>query len=163
MTSETTESNATKASEDFGGLRMTKQRQVVYEVLTGNGLSHPTASEVFVSAKDRMPSISLATVYNCLESLTTAGRSAKSTSTARRPVIARTSNPTRTFTAPTATRCSTSASRAAPTPPRSGRSHPVAASRRCTSRCAASAGHVLSAARTRPPDRQFLKTDFLFS
>jgi Fur family peroxide stress response transcriptional regulator len=52
---------------------MTKQRQVVYEVMTAHGLSHPTASEVFVSAKDRMPSISLATVYNCLESLTTAG------------------------------------------------------------------------------------------
>ncbi len=73
MTSETTEATAPKASEDFGGLRMTKQRQVVYEVMTAHGLSHPTASEVFVSAKDRMPSISLATVYNCLESLTTAG------------------------------------------------------------------------------------------
>ena len=52
---------------------MTRQRQVVYDVLTDLGPSHPTASEVFVSAKERMPSISLATVYNCLETLTGAG------------------------------------------------------------------------------------------
>lgn len=61
------------ALEDFGGLRMTKQRQVVFEVLTDISCQHPTASEVFASAKMRMPSISLATVYNCLESLTGAG------------------------------------------------------------------------------------------
>ena len=59
--------------EEFGGIRMTKQRKVVYEVLSDLGVHHPTASEVFVSAKERMPSISLATVYNCLESLTQAG------------------------------------------------------------------------------------------
>jgi Fur family peroxide stress response transcriptional regulator len=52
---------------------MTKQRQVVYEVLADLSQGHPTAAEVFVSAKERMPSISLATVYNCLESLTGAG------------------------------------------------------------------------------------------
>lgn len=52
---------------------MTKQRQVVYEVLTDLGAKHPTASEVYVTAKERMPSISLATVYNCLETLTGAG------------------------------------------------------------------------------------------
>ena len=69
----TTQTIVSKASEDFGGLRMTKQRQVVYDVLTDLGPSHPTASEVFVSAKERMPSISLATVYNCLETLTGAG------------------------------------------------------------------------------------------
>ncbi len=62
-----------KAREDFGGVRMTRQRRVVYEVLTDLGPKHPTASEVFVTAKERMPSISLATVYNCLESLTGAG------------------------------------------------------------------------------------------
>jgi Fur family peroxide stress response transcriptional regulator len=73
MTSDTTETNPAKASEDFGAVRMTKQRQVVYEVLTNLGHHHPTASEVFVSAKERMPSISLATVYNCLETLTGSG------------------------------------------------------------------------------------------
>lgn len=34
---------------------------------------HPTATEVFIRVKQRMPSISLATVYNCLETLTQAG------------------------------------------------------------------------------------------
>lgn len=62
-----------RAVDDFGGLRMTKQRQVVYDVLSDLGHEHPTASEVFVSAKEKMPSISLATVYNCLDSLTSAG------------------------------------------------------------------------------------------
>jgi len=61
------------APGDFGGLRMTKQRQIVYDVLADLGSKHPTASEVFVTAKERMPSISLATVYNCLETLTGAG------------------------------------------------------------------------------------------
>ncbi len=73
MESPSTETSVSKASEDFGGLRMTKQRQVVYEVLADLGHHHPTASEIFVSAKERMPSISLATVYNCLDTLTGAG------------------------------------------------------------------------------------------
>lgn len=60
-------------AEEFGGLRMTRQRKVVYEVLHDLGHQHPTAAEVYVTAKERMPSISLATVYNCLESLTGAG------------------------------------------------------------------------------------------
>jgi len=34
---------------------------------------HPTALEVFMRAKDRMPTISLATVYNCLDALTESG------------------------------------------------------------------------------------------
>lgn len=34
---------------------------------------HPTAVEVFFRVKETMPSISLATVYNCLEALTGAG------------------------------------------------------------------------------------------
>ena len=57
---------------DLGGFRMTKQRRVVYDVLT-NELDHPTAAEVFIRSKEKMPGISLATVYNCLETLTTAG------------------------------------------------------------------------------------------
>lgn len=73
MGSDPTDTTAGKAAEDFGGLRMTKQRQVVYEVLADLSQGHPTASEVFVTAKERMPSISLATVYNCLETLTGAG------------------------------------------------------------------------------------------
>lgn len=57
---------------DLGEIRMTKQRRVVYGVLTEE-LDHPTASEVFIRSKERMPGISLATVYNCLEALTQAG------------------------------------------------------------------------------------------
>ncbi|WP_227021309.1 Fur family transcriptional regulator [Oceaniferula marina] len=50
------------------GLRMTRQRSVVYEILMDHR-DHPTAGEVFERAKRKMPSISLATVYNCLEAL----------------------------------------------------------------------------------------------
>jgi Fe2+ or Zn2+ uptake regulation protein len=48
--------------------RMTKQRREVYEALMEQQ-NHPTAAEVFIRAKDRIPKISLATVYNCLETL----------------------------------------------------------------------------------------------
>jgi len=51
------------------GIRLTPQRRTVYEALMERR-DHPTALEVFMRAKDRMPSISLATVYNCLEALT---------------------------------------------------------------------------------------------
>ena len=57
----------------FGDFRMTKQRKVVYDVLLEEPRDHPTASEVFLRAKHEMPGISLATVYNCLETLTHAG------------------------------------------------------------------------------------------
>ena len=61
-----------KTLPDLGEVRMTKQRRVVYDVLTEE-LDHPTASEVFIRSKERMPGISLATVYNCLETLSQAG------------------------------------------------------------------------------------------
>jgi Fur family peroxide stress response transcriptional regulator len=50
------------------GLRATRQRELIYGILTSQP-DHPTADEVFVRAKKDMPSISLATVYNCLETL----------------------------------------------------------------------------------------------
>ena len=50
------------------GLRMTKQRKEIYHILTGER-THPTANEVFMKAKEHLPNISLATVYNCLEAL----------------------------------------------------------------------------------------------
>jgi len=46
---------------------------VVYEVLVDDKRDHPTAAEIFERAKHLMPSISLATVYNCLETLTHIG------------------------------------------------------------------------------------------
>jgi Fur family transcriptional regulator, peroxide stress response regulator len=48
------------------GLRATPQREVVYRSLLTRR-DHPTAEEVFARAKSEMPTISLATVYNCLE------------------------------------------------------------------------------------------------
>ncbi len=54
------------------GLRMTDQRRAVYDALMGKR-DHPTAVEVFMRVKGKMPSISLATVYNCLETLTGCG------------------------------------------------------------------------------------------
>lgn len=50
------------------GLRATPQREIVYDVLLKKR-DHPTADEVFVRVKSELPSISLATVYNCLEAL----------------------------------------------------------------------------------------------
>lgn len=55
------------------GLRMTKQRKVVFDVVQEMAVEHPTASAVYARAKEKMPTISLATVYNCLETLTDAG------------------------------------------------------------------------------------------
>ena len=51
-----------------GGHRLTPQRREVYDVLLDER-DHPTATEVFLRAKKRIPGISLATVYNCLETL----------------------------------------------------------------------------------------------
>ncbi|HVU32425.1 MAG TPA: transcriptional repressor [Opitutaceae bacterium] len=50
------------------GLRSTPQREVVYNVLLQKR-DHPTADEVYARVRTEMPTISLATVYNCLEAL----------------------------------------------------------------------------------------------
>ena len=54
------------------GLRLTPQRQQVYDVLRQKR-DHPTAEEVFIRAKKAMPEISHATVYNCLDALVKSG------------------------------------------------------------------------------------------
>lgn len=54
------------------GLRNTPQREVVYHALLKKR-DHPTADEVFARVKAELPTISLATVYNCLETLTQCG------------------------------------------------------------------------------------------
>jgi len=51
------------------GFRFTAQRREVFDALMAKR-DHPTAVEVFMRVKEKMPSISLATVYNCLETLT---------------------------------------------------------------------------------------------
>ena len=50
------------------GHRSTPQRELVYRSLVAKR-DHPTADEVFARVKRAKPSISLATVYNCLETL----------------------------------------------------------------------------------------------
>jgi Fur family peroxide stress response transcriptional regulator len=50
------------------GLRSTPQREVVFNTLLKKR-DHPTADEVFARVKTELPTISLATVYNCLETL----------------------------------------------------------------------------------------------
>lgn len=48
--------------------RMTQQRRGVYKVLQ-ESTTHPTAAEVYELVRKRSPKTSLATVYNCLETL----------------------------------------------------------------------------------------------
>ncbi|HWY75324.1 MAG TPA: transcriptional repressor [Verrucomicrobiae bacterium] len=55
-----------------GGFRFTPQRQHVYNVLLGKS-DHPTVEDVFMRAKQEMPDISMATVYNCLDALVKCG------------------------------------------------------------------------------------------
>lgn len=50
------------------GLRNTPQREVVYHALLRRR-DHPTADEVYARVRPELPGISLATVYNCLETL----------------------------------------------------------------------------------------------
>lgn len=54
------------------GLRPTPQREVVFRVIVEKR-DHPTADEIFARVKSQMPTISLATVYNCLETLVQCG------------------------------------------------------------------------------------------
>ena len=63
---ETTETLNRKLAE--AGLRSTRQREVVYNAILAKR-DHPTADEIFARVKQEMPSISLATVYNCLDTL----------------------------------------------------------------------------------------------
>ena len=54
------------------GFRFTPQREHVYAVLLQK-LDHPTAEEVFIRSKQKLPDISMATVYNCLDALVQCG------------------------------------------------------------------------------------------
>lgn len=54
------------------GLRNTRQREHVFKILLFKR-DHPTADEVYARARNDMDSISLATVYNCLETLVSCG------------------------------------------------------------------------------------------
>ncbi|HEY6225927.1 MAG TPA: Fur family transcriptional regulator [Verrucomicrobiae bacterium] len=54
------------------GLRMTRQRQQVFDVVAESH-DHPTAEQIFERAKKSNPEISFATVYNCLSVLVECG------------------------------------------------------------------------------------------
>jgi Fur family peroxide stress response transcriptional regulator len=54
------------------GFRFTPQRREVYDALLGKR-DHPTAVDVFLRVQKKLPGISLATVYNCLETLAECG------------------------------------------------------------------------------------------
>lgn len=63
---------------EAGGHRFTAQRAAVYEVL-GASKAHPTADEIFTSVREKMPDISLATVYKALEAFVGSGVAQKLT------------------------------------------------------------------------------------
>ena len=54
------------------GLRSTKQRACVYCSILDKQ-DHPTADDILLRVRKKLPSISLATVYNCLETLVDCG------------------------------------------------------------------------------------------
>lgn len=55
-------------TDPFNGLRMTKQRKVVYDVLLEEK-DHPIAQTIYERVKEKLPTVSLATIYNCLDAL----------------------------------------------------------------------------------------------
>jgi len=67
-----TDRGALSDALDHSGQRTTPQRETVFSVLLDQR-DHPTADEVYARTKSRMPTISIATVYNCLETLVSCG------------------------------------------------------------------------------------------
>lgn len=53
-------------------VRPTPQREIVLKVVLDKR-DHPTADEIFARVKTELPTISLATVYNCLDTLVCCG------------------------------------------------------------------------------------------
>jgi Fur family peroxide stress response transcriptional regulator len=75
MLPEISSENSSKSCNDTisqKGFRFTAQRREVYDALQMQR-DHPTAVEVFMRVQKKLPGISLATVYNCLETLTGCG------------------------------------------------------------------------------------------
>ena len=54
------------------GLRSTTQRLCVYDVIMEKR-DHPTADDIFLRVRKKLPKISFATVYNCLETFVECG------------------------------------------------------------------------------------------
>ncbi|MBR5523401.1 MAG: transcriptional repressor [Akkermansia sp.] len=71
-TSEPPRSMQTASVVKRAGLRMTKQRRAVVDAILASK-DHPTAGVIYERAKEIEPGISLATIYNCLETMAKAG------------------------------------------------------------------------------------------
>ena len=56
------------------GYKMTPQRRAIIEVIVGCTSTHPTAEQIHAHVSERMPDISLATVYNTLRELVSIGQ-----------------------------------------------------------------------------------------
>ena len=54
---------------EASGQRLTRQKMEVLHYMQEHGVVHPTAEDVYFGVKSAVPSISLGTVYNCLEGL----------------------------------------------------------------------------------------------
>lgn len=67
-----------RAALETSGHRFTAQRAAVFETLVGTG-THPTADEIFTAVRQRIPDISLATVYKALEAFVSCGLAQKLT------------------------------------------------------------------------------------
>jgi Fe2+ or Zn2+ uptake regulation protein len=67
-----------RAKLDEHGHHFTRQRAAVFDYLS-RVEHHPTAEEVFLAVKPRLPKISLATVYKNLEALVKCGMASKLT------------------------------------------------------------------------------------
>ena len=75
MLPETSSENSSRTCNDTiaqKGFRFTAQRREVYDALLVQR-DHPTAVDVFMRVQKKLPGISLATVYNCLETLSGCG------------------------------------------------------------------------------------------
>jgi len=70
----TSEASSRNCNETISqkGFRFTPQRREVYDSLLLKR-DHPTAVDVFLRVQKKLPGISLATVYNCLETLAECG------------------------------------------------------------------------------------------
>ena len=64
----TTEREALRRTLHERGVQLTSQRAAVFDYLS-NVAHHPTAEEIYLAVKPKLPRISLATVYKNLEAL----------------------------------------------------------------------------------------------
>jgi Fe2+ or Zn2+ uptake regulation protein len=68
QTSECADGPELRGALERAGWRYTRQRVAVFDYLS-SAKSHPTAEEVYLAVRRRIPKISLATVYKALEAL----------------------------------------------------------------------------------------------